>query len=161
MKLLTTLTATLSLAFIIAAASGCSSNITNLREQFNPTYQTINVEADERAAFDASLAALVNMGYTITSSGAAQGKIEAISAVVPANSPQSAARQTTASVRFTTAPDSGTAIQILFTEIQDSRRSGASGGFATKQPLANSQLYAVFQNYVAEAMKQQPRHDAP
>ena len=140
-----------ALALLLTATS-CSSNLTNLREQFNPTYQTINVEADERAAFAASLAALTQMGYTITASGAAQGKIEAISAIIPGDSAQAAARQTTVSVRFTTAPDSGTAIQILFTEIHDGDRSGR-GGYATKQPLANSPLYAVFQNYVAEALK--------
>jgi len=142
---------------LLFTASGCSSNITNLREQINPTFQTINVEADERAAFDASLVALTQMGYTITSSGAAQGKIEAISVVTPGSLSPSPARQTTASVRFTTAPDSGTAIQILFTEIQDNRSGGRGSGLVTKQPLANSPLYAVFANYVADALKKPAR----
>ena len=142
----------------LALLTACSSNLANLREQFNPTYQTINVEADERAAFDASLVALAHMGYTITASGAAQGKIEAISAIVPGDSAQAAARQTTVSVRFTTAPDSGTAIQVLFTQIQDGGRSGR-GGYATKQPLASSPLYAVFQNYIDEALKKPARRD--
>ena len=133
--------------------AGCSSNITNIREQFNPTYQTVNVEADQNAAFDASLAALTQMGYTITSRGAAQGKIEAISPITNSGARQGPARQTTASVRFGVAPNNGTAIEILFTELVDSSTAGSRAGLATKQPLASSPLYAVFANYVAAALK--------
>jgi len=133
-------------AFVLA---GCSSNIANIREQIRPSYQAINVDADQRAAFAAALTALTQMGFTITSSGAAQGKIEAINSV---DTTQTPARQTTASVRFGVAPNNGTAIQILFTDIVDSRLSGREG-LATKQPLASSPLYNVFGKYVAAALK--------
>ena len=146
-KILTTLLA----AFVLTVV-GCSSNITNLRERFSPTYQTINVEAEQREAFDASLIALTKMGYTITSSGAAQGKIEAMSPIATGGA-QSQSRQTTASVRFEIAPNSGTAIQILFSEIVDTSTAGSREGLATKQPLASSPLYTVFANYVAAALK--------
>jgi len=142
----------LPLLAALALLTSCSSNITNLRQQISPTYQTFNVEADERAAFDASLVALTQMGFTITSSGAAQGKIEAINSVAQGDFSQSPARQVTASVRFTVAPDNATAIQILFTEIVDSRFSGREG-LGTRQPLASSPLYAVFGNYAAAALK--------
>ena len=141
----------LPLLAALALLTACSSNIANLREKFSPTYQSINVDADQRAAFNASLTALTQMGYAITASGATQGKIEAISAVTPGDS-QRPASQTTASVRFAVAPGNATAIQILFTEIQDSRLSGREG-LGTKQPLAASPLYNVFESYVTAALK--------
>jgi len=142
------------LAALALLATACSSTITNIRERFSPTYQTVTVEAEQRAAFDASLAALKKMGYNITSSGAAQGKIEAISPIASTGGTQAQSRQTTASVRFGVAPGSGTAIQILFSEIVDNTTAGSREGFATKQPLsASSPLYAVFANYVANALK--------
>jgi len=140
-----------ALALLLLAA-GCSSNLANLREKIRPTYQAVNFEGEQPAAFDAALVALGKMGFRVTSSGAAQGKIEATTPVMPA-SPQSPARQTTASVRFAVAPNNCTAIQILFTDIVDNSPGGGRDGFATKQPLVSSPLYTIFASHVAAASK--------
>ena len=140
------------LAALALLTTSCSSNLTNLRQQINPTAQTINVEADQRAAYDASLAALAQMGFTITDRAAAQGRIEAINAVTQGALPQSPARQITASVRFAVAPDNATAIQILFTEIQDNQFSPRQD-LGTRQPLASSPLYDVFKQHVTATLK--------
>ncbi len=137
-----------ALALLIAA--GCQSNITNLREQVRPTYHDVIVEADENAAYSASVAALAQMGYNITSSGAAQKKIEAMTAISSAgmNRP---ARQLSASVRVGVAPNNCSNIQILFTEISEEINSRREG-MGTKQPLADSPLYNVFAKYVNAAL---------
>jgi len=140
------------LAAVALLLTSCSSNFANLREQIRPTYQTVNFEGDQPAAFDASLAALAKMGFRVTSSGAAQGKIEATTPVTPASA-QSPARQTTASVRFAVAPNNCTAILILFTDIVDNSPGGGRDGFATKQPLVSSPLYTLFASHVAAASK--------
>jgi hypothetical protein len=140
------------LAALALLLAGCSSNFTNLREQFSPTYQRFEVEADQRAAYDAAVAALARMGFKVTSGGAAQGKIEAISGVAPDDSLQNASKQTTASARFSAAADNRTAVEILFTELRDGGYA-APGGYATKQPLASSPLYTVFQNCLVAALK--------
>ncbi|MDF9831975.1 hypothetical protein M2103_000179 [Ereboglobus sp. PH5-5] len=147
MKQISLLLATLALLL----GAGCKSNIANLREHINPTYHDVIVETDEDAAFAAARTALVQMGYKITSSGVAQKKIEAISAISSGDMGR-AARQVSASVRFGVAPDNTTAIQILFIEILED--SGMSrDGMATKQPLRESGLYGVFEKYVNEALK--------
>jgi hypothetical protein len=135
---------------VLATLAGCKSNITNLREQVRPTYHDVIVEADENTAYSATLSALTRMGYNITSSGAAQKKIEAISAISTAgvNRP---ARQLTASVRIGVAPDNCSNVQILFTEISEEMGSRREG-MGTKQPLADSPLYSVFAKYVNEAL---------
>lgn len=148
MKRILTFAAALAL---IAAFAGCKSNIANLREHISPTYHDVIVEADQDAAYTASLAALSQMGYTITSRGAAQKKIEGISAVTT-DSMSRLARQTSVSVRFGVAPNNTTAIQILFTEIVEDP-SGGRQGSGTKQPLTSSGLYNVFEKQVNEALK--------
>jgi hypothetical protein len=148
-KLLSAVPALLALAALAAVAS-CKSNITNLREQVRPTYHDIIVETGENTAYTAALSALTRMGYTITSSGAAQKRIEAISAISAAgvNRP---ARQLTASVRIGVAPDNCSNIQILFTEISEEMGSRREG-MGTRQPLADSPLYNVFAKYVNETL---------
>lgn len=132
------------------AFTGCSSNITNLKEQFHPTYHDIIVEAGQEAAYSAALYALKQMGYAVTSSGAAQKKIEAMSNISSAemNRP---ARQYTASVRFGVAPNNGTTVQVLFTEIREEMNNRREG-MGTKQPLADSPLYGIFAKYVNQAL---------
>lgn len=151
--------ALLAIALASVLITSCRSNVTNLQQKFRPTYHAITVEADHRTAYDAARSALTQMGYRITASGAAQGKIEAISNIDHSGL-QSTARQFTASVRFNVAPANNTAIQILFTEIQeDAFNSRDSMG--TKQPLASSPLYGVFEMYVNAAIKQAAPEKAP
>ena len=147
MKKTSFLLAALALLF---AAAGCKSNITNLREQIKPTYHDIIVEADENAAYNAAVSALTQMGYNITSSGAARKRIEAIGAI--SNSGMSRpARQISASVRVGVAPNNSSNIQVLFTEIIEDKTSGREG-MGTKQPLSDSTLYSAFSKYVNEAL---------
>ena len=146
-KLLATTLAILAFATLNA----CKSNIANLKNQIHPTFQEVVVEANENAAYAAALSALTQMGFTITSSGAARKKIEAISAISSGN-PLRPARQMTASARIGVAPNNSSAIQILFTEIREEQGIRREG-MATKQPLVDSPLYGVFARYVTGALE--------
>lgn len=145
------LLATMLAIFAFTALAGCKSNIANLRNQIRPTFQEVVVEADENAAFAAALSALTQMGFNITSSGAAQRRIEAISAI-STGSQARPARQITASVRVGVAPNNASMIQILFTEIREEQNIRREG-MGTRQPLVDSPLYSVFAKHVNAALE--------
>ena len=139
------------LAGLFALAS--CSNYTNIREQIRPTYHDVIVETDENAAYAAAFEALTQMGFRITSSGAARKKIEALSAIDPGGFGRPAL-QTSASVRVGVAPNNTSAIQILFTEIHEGQRTRRES-MTTKQPLSESGLYNIFASRVNEALVKQ------
>lgn len=99
------------------------------------------VPADQRSVFDASLAAVKKMGFNVTRSGAAQGKIDAVGGLQTDNSLRSS-RQVTVKVRIDEKGD-GCEVRLFLSEvIEDDYNKGA--GMGTETPLADTPLYEVF-----------------
>lgn len=99
------------------------------------------IEAEQRPVFDASVAAVKKMGFRITSSGAAQGKIDAVGDLQTDNSLRGS-RQVTVKVRIE-GRGAGCEVHLFLSEIiEDDYNKGA--GMGTETPLADTPLYEVF-----------------
>ncbi|MDR0352625.1 MAG: hypothetical protein LBI02_04495 [Opitutaceae bacterium] len=144
----------LALATLLAlagAGAGCHSHIVNLKQQINPTYQARTfADIDQRQAYDASLAALRQMGYRQTGGGAAQGRIEAISEMLGSGTPQQSPRQVAIAIRISPTLEGGANVETLFTDIRQDAFNSREG-MGSKQPLAESPLYDVFYKHLARA----------
>ena len=140
----------------LAAASGCRSHVTNLKQQIRPAYHAQTLATiDPRQAYDASLAALRQMGYKQTGGGAAQGRIEAISEMLGSGTPQQSPRQVAINIRISPALEGGANVETLFTDIRQDAFNSREG-MGSKQPLAESPLYDVFYKYLAQAVAALP-----
>ena len=149
----------LVLASVVLALAGCESGSKfpgALRERISPTYRQHVVQADQKPVYEAARVALRKMNYKITSGGAAQGKIEALS-VLQAGDGAGSARQVSLSVRLGVAPSSGTLVEALFSEIREDSFSKREG-MGTSMPMQDTPLYDVFFRYLDEALAK-PRSD--
>ncbi|MDR2675531.1 MAG: hypothetical protein LBC18_11910 [Opitutaceae bacterium] len=156
MRQLPILAAFAAAALLALAAAGCRSHIANLRQQIHPAYHARTFTGiDQRQAYDASLAALRQMGYRQTGGGAAQGRIEAISEMLAPDVPRQSPRQVAIHIRINPALDGGANVETLFTDIRQDAFN-AREGMGSKQPLAESPLYDVFYKYLARAAAAPP-----
>lgn len=143
----------LVLASVVIAFAGCESGSKLpgvLRERISPTFKQHVVQAEQKPAYEATRVALRKMNYKITSGGAAQGKIEALSALQPGDGAGSA-RQVSLSVRLSPAATGGTLVEALFSEIREDSFSKREG-MGTSMPMQDTPLYEVFFRYLDEAL---------
>ncbi len=138
------------------ALAGCESGAklpTVFRERLSPTFRPHVVAAEQKPAYEAVRVALKKMSYTVTSGGAAQGKLEALGAVQPGDGAGSA-RQIAISVKLAPAAAPGsTEVSVLFSEIREDAFSKREG-MGTTTPMKDTPLYDVFFRYLDEAVVQ-------
>lgn len=144
-------------ALLFAAAAlvlaGCESGPklpAAFRERISPTFRPHVVAAEQKPAYEAARVALRKMNFKITSGGAAQGKIEAISELQPGEGPRSA-RQVSLSVKLTPATAGGTEVSAMFFEILEDN-FGKRDGMGTSTPMPDTPLYDVFFRHLDEAL---------
>ena len=143
----------LLLAAVVLAVAGCESGSklpTAFRERISPTYRTHVVTVEQKPAYEAARVALRKMNFKITSGGAAQGKLEAISVLQPGDGARSA-RQISLSVKLAPAPTKGTEVSALFSEIREDEFSKREG-MGTSTPMQDTPLYEVFFRHLDEAL---------
>jgi hypothetical protein len=122
-----------------------------VRQKFaTPTSHYRTYAAEPRAVYDAACATLKNMGFRITYSGAAQGKINAINDIQPDESMRGS-RQVAVKVRLSPAVAGGTELKVTMTEIIE-REEDRGTGFATESALQGTPLYPVFLRQVGQAL---------
>jgi hypothetical protein len=148
----------LSALLLVVSASmlaGCESGPSlpaAFRERISPTYRSHVVAVEQKPAYDAARLALRKMNFTITSGGAAQGRIEALSALQPGAGAGSA-RQVSVSVKLAPAANGGTDVSALFSEIREDSFSKREG-MGTSTPMRESSLYEVFFAHLDAALVQ-------
>ena len=108
------------------------------------------VDADQRKTYEAARAALKQIHFNFVRGGAAQGKLEALSALQPGEGPR-AARQVSLSVKLSLGPNGGTEIAALFSEIREDEFSKREG-MGTSTPMDDTPLYEVFFRYVDQQL---------
>lgn len=130
---------------------GCASVKTRVAERFSaPAYVTQTYAADSRTVFDAATAAVTQLNFRITRSGAAQGVIEGVSGLQSDDRLRGTV-QRTIKVRLATNTEGKTEAGVLFTEIvEDDFNTGAGQGIET--PLRNHPLYEAFFERLATAL---------
>jgi len=144
---------TLLLAAIALAVSGCESGSkfqTAFRERISPTFRSHVVKAEQKSAYEAARVAVKKMNFTFTSGGAAQGKLEAISALQTGEGPR-AARQVSLSVKLAPAANGGTEVSAMFFEILENDFNKRDGT-GTSTPMPDSPLYDVFFRHLDAAL---------
>ncbi|ATC62492.1 hypothetical protein CMV30_00040 [Nibricoccus aquaticus] len=145
----------LLLAAIVLAVTGCESGSrfqTAFRERISPTFRPHVVKAEQKPAYEAARVAMKKMNFTFTSGGAAQGKMEAISALQTGEGPR-AARQVSLSVKLAPAANGGTEVSAMFFEILENEFSKRDGS-GTSTPMPDSPLYEVFFRHLDAALAQ-------
>lgn len=132
--------------------TGCESTQmpSSWREKINgPTYRNEVFSADRALVFAAAKAAVLDMGFTVSKAGAAQGIIEGYHKVVAGDSLQSAT-QRLVSVRVSDDPG-GTQVEVLFSQVvQDDFSKGPLLGTTT--PMRDTPLYEVFYRGIRESL---------
>ncbi len=121
--------------------SGCGT-VDSLRQRVTedaPPHVRV-FPADPRATFAAARAALDSIGYTFVRGGPAQGRMEALSAILPGEAGENA-RQISLSAQFRAA-EGGTEVGVVLKEIVED--DSARLGVATTAPLRDTPLYEVF-----------------
>jgi hypothetical protein len=136
------------LGAILVAFTGCESVRSKVENRFaSPVYQSKIVSVDQHKAFEVARAALARMNFTYEGGGPAQGKIRALGPMHPSPSAPGTARQISADVKLSPGPESGTMIEILFSEmVEDDFNKRPGLGELT--PLRDAPIYEVFFSYV-------------
>lgn len=135
------------------AVAGCESGSSlpsAFRERISPTYRSHVVQAEQKTVYEAARVAVKKMNYKVSSGGAAQGKLEAISALQTAEGPR-AARQVSLSVKLAPGPNGGTEVSAMFFEILEDEFNKRDG-MGTSTPMPDSPLYDVFFRHLDEAL---------
>ena len=137
--------------------AGCDSMPEGVRQRFASPEPHIRVfQAAEPAVFEAAQRAVRDIGFRTTHSGQAQGVINAISEIQPANA-LGEARQYALEARLHAYEPGRTEVSIVFREQQES--SSFSG--ATDIPLRQHGLYDSYFNAIDATLGPKPAAPAP
>lgn len=110
--------------------------------------------ADPRATYEAAKVAVNQMNFRFVRGGAAQGRLEAVSAVAPSDN-LNGSRQITLSARFSNHLEGGTEVSLLLEEVIEGNSSQRAGQ-ATAAPLRDTPLYEVFFRSVQQVLERRP-----
>ncbi|HWA86803.1 MAG TPA: hypothetical protein VG710_11315 [Opitutus sp.] len=136
-----------------AGLAGCDSIEAppSWHERFSPEPQVRTYAGEQQAVFEAARAALRQIDFTITRSRAAQGVLEAHSALHAGNSFQGA-QQFSMSVKVQASDEPGkTDVSVLLREQEES-----SFGGATEVPVGQHGLYDSFFAALEQALSPKP-----
>jgi len=109
--------------------------------------------ADPRPTFEAGRAALDPMGFRLTHGGAAEGQMDALSAVMPGEAGENA-RQVSLHAEFHSA-EGGTEVKVTLKEIIED--DSAHLGMATSSTMRDTPLYEVFFHAIQANLTAPPR----
>jgi hypothetical protein len=109
--------------------------------------------SDPRTTYAAARAALDPMGFTFTRGGPAEGRMEALSAVLPGEAGENA-RQVSLQAEFHSA-EGGTEVRVTLKEIIED--DAARLGMATTTGLRDTPLYEVFFHAIQANLTAPPR----
>jgi len=124
---------------------GCESGLPDdVRSALGPREapRSRTFAADQRATYAAARLAVDDLDYHFEKGGPAEGTLEALSKVARGDDPGSG-RQLRLKVSMQPAPESGTEVEVSFTEIIEPD-SANHPGFATETPLHDTPLYDVY-----------------
>jgi hypothetical protein len=144
----------LAAGLAVALLAGCASD--GLEESLHsalgareaPRSQVF--PAEQKATYEAARAAVAEMGYRIIHSGAAEGRIDALSGISSGDDTGSS-RQLSLKVRLSPAAESGTEVTVSFSEILENDTANQPG-MATDTPLHDPALYEVFFRNLKQAL---------
>jgi len=134
--------------------AGCESDFSDsvrsaLTEREAP--QTRVFQAEQKATYQAALAAAGEMGYRYIRGGPAAGVLDALSGIASGDDAGSS-QQISMKVRMEAAGDSGTQVTVSFSEIIEADSSNQPGT-ATQTPLRDTPLYDVFFRNLQQALR--------
>lgn len=135
------------LIFALLGLAGCDSMPEGMRQRFAPQPQIRVIQAEEPAVFEAAQHAVKEIGFRVTRSGRAQGVVNGISEIQPANA-LGEARQYVVEVKLQSFESGRTEVSVLFREQQES----SSFAGATDIPLRQHGLYDSYFNAVQAAL---------
>lgn len=155
----TSLLSTCSILLCLAL-SGCESVRSDfragVREKIHgPVFETRVFAGTQREVFDAARASVVDMGYKITRSGAAQGVIEGFNSLHTAETLKMT-QQLRLQVRISPVPE-GCEVAALFTTMLENDFNKGPGQ-ATENAVKNMSLYEVLFGRIAGNL---PKPTAP
>lgn len=135
--------------------AGCESGETfteHISQRITPQPKVQTFEGEQRAVFDAALAAMKVIDFRVTRSGAAQGLIQGISGIQSGDN-VSSARQYTIEVHVHSYEPKTTEVSVLL-HIQE--ESAAFSG-ATDLPLKDHRLYDSYFEAIQDALHNQSK----
>ena len=140
-----------ALAAAALGLAGCESGETlteHISQRIAPQPKVQTFEGEQRAVFEAAVAAVKSIDFRVTKAGAAQGLIQGISDVQGSDT-VNAARQYTIEVRVRSYEAKSTEVSVLL-RIQE--ESAAFSG-ATDLPLKDHRLYDSYFEAIQQALQ--------
>lgn len=135
----------LAVAFAVTGCESLSDAKDSLREKLAARDEPqvhIYPGVMQRAVYDATRAAIAEMGFRYLRGGAAQGEIDAINGVSSGDAAGSA-HQVSMKVRLHATPEGGTEAKVWLKEVIEAD-SANHAGTATETPLRDTPLYDTF-----------------
>ena len=143
--------AVLILASFFLACTGCDSMPGGSGGRPGPAPTTSRTfQGSQRAVFDAAMASLAKMQFRVTRSGAAAGRIEAVSGLA-ADASLRSTRQITMTVRINDLGDGTCEVAAVLKEAIE-EDSVNQQGFVTQTELRDTPYYEVFFNGLGQAL---------
>jgi hypothetical protein len=156
MRILPAIAACCAAAFLAGCDSGVGDSV---RSALGPREapRTRVFQADQKAVYEAALAAAKEMGYRFVRGGPAEGELDALSGISSGDDADAgSSRQVSMKVRLSQTPEGGTTAEVAFGEIIEAD-SKNQPGMATETPLRDTALYEVFFRNVQEALQSPPK----
>ncbi len=143
-----------SLALIFA---GCETVGERMRDKFGPAPSRVQLyEADQSRTYEAATAVVGQLGFRVLRGGAAQGRIDAVSALRTDDAFRGS-RQLDMKIRLNPTLDGGTEVRVTLTElIQDDYNKSSGMGMAV--PLRDMPVYAVFFRRLGQALGEEEKN---
>ncbi|MFA5266133.1 MAG: hypothetical protein WC378_20105 [Opitutaceae bacterium] len=140
-----------ALSLFLAGCESMQSAAGSVKERWaaRDTGKVRILPAEPKVVFEAARASIESMGFRITRSGAAQGRIDAVNGLQSDDSLRSS-RQIVMKVRITRL-GSGTELRAFLTEVIEDNSSTRTG-MATETPLIDTPLYEVFFRQVTQTV---------
>ena len=141
----------LSLGALLLVFAGCETMGNRMRDKFGPAPSKVQIYAADQSRTHAAAMEVVNqLGFRILRGGAAQGRIDAVSAL-RSDDAFRGSRQLDMKIRLNPTLDGGTEVRVTLTElIQDDYNKSSGMGMA--MPLRDMPIYAVFFRELAQAL---------
>lgn len=141
----------LILSVLSVMLAGCETVGERIRGKFGPAPSRAEVyTADQARTFAATKAVVEQLGFRILRSGAAQGRIDAVSSMRTEDNFRGV-RQLDLKIRLEPTLDGGTEVRVTLTElIQDDYNKSSGMGMAV--PLRDTPVYAVLFREIGQAL---------
>jgi len=145
------LTALLPLGALLLVLAGCETVGERMRDKFGPAPSKVRIyEADQSRTYAAAMDVVDQLGFRVLRGGAAQGRIDAVSAL-RSDDAFRGSRQLDMKIRLNPTLDGGTEVRVTLTElIQDDYNKSSGMGMAV--PLREMPVYAVFFRELGQAL---------